>query len=526
MPSLDGVNATPQFTDLQFNYDDLIPIYDLSERIPKTTTFRDLLEALGYKGTSVIDALRVYKANNPASGEPPINDQYFTQTDGTDTTSTLTFNPNCWAARFDLTGTAWHAPSANGSGARRAHLIGPRAVVFAEHYDPTGPMTFTNAQGQRFTYSFATGTVTSDTENLLTYSERFLSTPPFAKWSLASGASTVVESGVTDPEDYGIPNTVWKLTGGDTHAYAVVYRAISGLSTGAVYNISCHFKKGTSDLIRLGLYDNNTPPNLQYLEIAFDGDGVPSTSDNSDSVGYIQYTPVGTKGWYRCSFAVSALNVDGTQTVAIYPDRSASSKFVYASGAQVSTGSSLKPYRNTSASAVTSATTYQSTHDMSTISTDAKIGILDVGASNTSVDTSLRLYEIATSVQEGEFLLHTRSRQSSTTQLPIKQRVHFTQSHNSYSRTSTPTLIKMRQSSEATSSPFHAYMDDAGPIDSSDGVFTVDDNNIPKLLMVNYNITDDGKYAQGPYYGNPALRREIDRFLTAWGTTRGGRDPY
>ena len=526
MPSLDGVEATPQLTDLQFGYDDLIPIYDVSERKAKATTFRDLLEALGYKGTSVIDALRVYKANNSASGEPPINDQYFTQTDGTDTTSTLTFNPNCWAARFDLTGTAWHAPNANGQGARRAHLIGPRAVVFAEHYSPNGPMTFTNAQGQRFTYSFATGTVNSNTENLLTYSESFLSTTPFAKWTVGSGASTTTQSEVTDPEDYGL-YIPWKLIGGDTHAYGVVYRAISGLSTGTVYNISCHFKKGTSDLIRLGLYDNNTPPNLQYLEIAFDSDGVPSTSDNSDSVGYIQYTPVGTKGWYRCSFAVSALNVDGTQTFAIYPDRSASSKFVYASGAQVSTGSSLKPYQKTEASAVTSGITYQSTHDMSTISDDAKIGILDVGASNTSVDTSLRLYEIATSVQEGEFLLHTRSRQSSTTDFPIRQRVHFTQSHNSYSRTSTPAFISMRQPPAATSSPFHAYMDDTGNYDSSDGVFTVDDNNIPKLLMVNKDLDSvGGNFARGPYYGNPKIRREIDAFLTAWGTTRGGRDPY
>ena len=517
MPSLDGVNATPQFTDIQFGYDDLIPIYDLSDRVPKATTFRDLLKALGYKGTSVIDALRVYKANNTASGEPPINDQYFTQTDGSDTTSTLTFNPNCWAARFDLTGTAWHAPTANGQGARRAHLIGPRAVVFAEHYSPNGPMTFTNAQGQRFTYSFATGTVNSNTENLLTYSESFMNTP-IQRWTIGSGASTATQVDVTDPEDYGL-YIPWKLIGGDTHAYGVVYRAISGLSTGAVYNISCHFKKGTSDLIRLGLYDNNTPPNLQYLEIAFDSEGVPSTSDNSDGVGYIQYTPVGTKGWYRCSFAVSALNVDGTQTFAIYPDRSASSKFVYAFGAQVSTGSSLKPYQKTEASAVTSGITYQSTHDMSTISDDAMIGILDVGASNTSVDTSLRLYEIATSVQAGEFLLHTRSRQSSTTDFPIKQRVHFTQVMSSFDRTTkNPVVIKL--TSDASSSPFQAYMDDSGIYDSSDATFTVDDNNIPKLLSVNRTTSS------GPYYGDPRIRREIDAFLTAWGTTRGGRDPY
>tara|TARA_R100001163_G_C5059718_1_gene196419 strand:- start:230 stop:1765 length:1536 start_codon:yes stop_codon:yes gene_type:complete len=511
MPSLDGVNATPQFTDLQFGYNDLIPIYDLSERVPKATTFRDLLKALGYKGTSIIDALRVYKANNSASGEPPINDQYFTQTDGTDTTSTLTYNADCWAARFDLTGTAWHAPTDNGHGARRAHLIGPKAVTFADHYPPNGPMTFTNAQGQRFTYSLATGTVNSNTENLLTYSETFMNNP-FVRWSLSSGSATSLSSTVTDPLGYGIP--VWKLTGGDTHAYAVVYRAISGLSTGTVYNISCHFKKGTSDLIRLGLYDNNTPPNLQYLQIAFDSEGVPSTSESSDGVGYIQYTPVGTEGWYRCSFAVSALNVDGSQTVAIYPDRSASSKFVYAFGAQVSTGSSLKKYQETEASAITSGVTYQATH---ALGNDAKIGVLSA-----SVDTSLRLYEVETSVQAGEFLLATRSRQSSTTDLPVRQRVQFTQAHTSYGIDSA--TVALRQTSESSSSAFQSYMDDSGPYDSSDGTFTIDDNNIPKLVSTNHTVTSS--FTNGPFYGFRTRLRDMDDFLSAWSTTREGRAPY
>tara|TARA_X000001382_G_scaffold111690_2_gene88642 strand:- start:370 stop:1344 length:975 start_codon:yes stop_codon:yes gene_type:complete len=161
MPSLDGVNATPELTDIQVNYDDLIPIYDLSERTPKATTVRNLLKSLGYNGVAVVDALRLYKSTNPASGEPPIDDQYFTSTDGTETGYTLSYNSNCWAARFDLTGTAWHAHADHGGGSRRAHLIGPRAVLFAKHYEPTGPMTFTNLQGQRFTYSLNTGTTTA-----------------------------------------------------------------------------------------------------------------------------------------------------------------------------------------------------------------------------------------------------------------------------------------------------------------------------------------------------------------------------
>lgn len=161
MPSLDGVGATPKLSDIQFNYDDLIPVYDISERKTKAVSFRDLIKSYGYNGVSVIDALRTYKAQNTATGEPPIDDQYFTQTDGTDTTSTLTYNSNCWAARFDLTGTAWHSHDDHGDGSRRVHLIGPKAVLFADHYEPTGPMTFTNLQGQRFTYSLNTGTTTA-----------------------------------------------------------------------------------------------------------------------------------------------------------------------------------------------------------------------------------------------------------------------------------------------------------------------------------------------------------------------------
>lgn len=509
MPSLDGVNATPQFTDLQFGYDDLIPIYDLSERVPKATTFRDLLEALGYKGTSVIDALRVYKANNAASGEPPIDDQYFTQTDGTDTTSTLTYNADCWAARFDLTGTAWHAASGNGGGARRAHLIGPKAVVFAEHYDPTGPMTFTNAQGQRFTYSLATGSVTTSTENLLTFSESFMNTP-FVRWSVASGATSSLSTTVSDPLGYGGID-VWKLNGG-SDAGAVLSRDLTGLYIGAIYTISCYFKKGTSDLIRLALYDSNTAPNSKHIDIAWDSEGVPSTSDSSGASN-IAYTSVGS-GWYRCSFSANALNTDGTQSVFIYPDRNGTSKNVYAFGAQVNTGDTLKTYQKTDASAITSGVTYQATQSLGN---DAKIGVLSA-----SVDTSLRLYEVETSVQAGEFLLATRSRQSSTTASPYRQRVHFTQAETSYDGDSS--VVALRKTSESSSSAFQAYMDDPDVGDSSDGTFTVDDNNVPKLVSTNYSFNSG--FTNGPFYGKGTRLRDMDDFLSAWSTTREGRAPY
>lgn len=321
MPSLDGVKDTPQLTDLQFGYDDLIPIYDMSERKTKAVSFRELLKAYGYYGTAVIDALREHKANNAAAGEPPINDQYFTQTDGTDISSTLSYNADCWAARFDLTGTAWHAPSDNESGSRRAHLIGPRAVVFADHYEPEGDITFTNLQGQRFTYSFASGTVSS---------------------------------------------------GG---------------------------------------------------------------------------------------------------------------------------------------------TTYQPTYSLGN---DGKVGVL-----STDVDSSLRVYEIATSVESGEYVLATRSRESSSS-ANIRQRVHFHQTYAAYDGSSSLIALQLSSgaASSAASSPFYAYMDDPSTNDSSDGVFTVDDNNIPKLLTTNYSILGTG-LVTGPMYGKTSRLADIDTFLSAWGTTRG-----
>ena len=321
MPSLDGVKATPQFTDLQFGYDDLIPIYDMSERKPKSVSFRELLKAYGYYGTAVIDALREHKANNAAAGEPPINDQYFTQTDGTDISSTLSYNADCWAARFDLTGTAWHAPSDNESGSRRAYLIGPRAVVFADHYEPEGDITFTNLQGQRFTYSFASGTVSS---------------------------------------------------GG---------------------------------------------------------------------------------------------------------------------------------------------TTYQPTH---ALGNDGKVGVLSA-----DVDSSLRVYEIATSVQPNEFVLQTRSRQSSTTGSPYRQRVHFDRvSGQTYVNnpktaiTSSTTKVYFSHVAYQLES-FSSYWDARDSGDSGDATFQAGDDGIPKLITTNADT------AQGPFYGNSTVLATIDTFLSAWGTTRG-----
>lgn len=323
MPSLGEAIKIARLNELQFGYDDLISIYDMSERKVKATSFRDLIEAYGFYGTSVIDALRSYKIQNTASGEPPINDQLFTQTDGTDTTSTLTYNANCWAARFDLTGTAWHASD---GGSKRAHLVGPRAVVFADHYEPSGDITFTNAQGQRFTYSFATGTA----------------------------------------------------------------------SAGGI--------------------------------------------------------------------------------------------------------------------------TYQPTH---ALGNDAKVGVLSA-----DVDSSLRIYDIATSLQPNEYVLQTRSRESSTTQTPYKQRVHFDRvSGQTYltdpkaAITSSTTKVYFSHIAYQLGS-FSSYWDARSSGDSGDATFQVGDDGILKLVSTNATTS------QGPFYGNSTLLSTMDTFLSAWGTTRGGRDPY
>ena len=323
MPSLDGVNATPELTDIQVNYDDLIPIYDLSERTSKATTIRNLLKSFGYNGVAVVDALRLYKSTNPASGEPPIDDQYFTQTDGADTTSTLTFNSNCWAARFDLTGTAWHAHDDHGDGSRRAHLIGPKTVLFADHYAPIGPMTFTNLQGQRFTYSLNTGT---------------------------------------------------------TAAGGVTYQSTMALGN------------------------------------------------------------------------------------------------------------------------------------------DGKIGILNTSG----VDPSLRRYEIATSAEADEYVLSTRSRKSSTDKTPYRQRIQFNQLYASLNSNSNLVSLKPSTFSGVSSSLFHSYMDDFGVDDSGDAAFVVGDDNIPKILTTSHQILGGSGLMSGPMYGKTSRLADIDTFLAAWGTTRGG----
>jgi hypothetical protein len=129
---------------------------------------------------------------------------------------------------------------------------------------------------------------------------------------------------------------------------------------------------------------------------------------------------------------------------------------------------------------------------------------------------------VETSVQAGEFLLATRSRQSSTTQSPYRQRVHFTQANASYDGDSS--TVALRKTSESSSSAFQAYMDDADVGDSSDGTFTVDDNNIPKLVSTNYSFNSG--FTNGPFYGSRTRLRDMDDFLSAWSTTREGRAPY
>jgi hypothetical protein len=119
-------------------------------------------------------------------------------------------------------------------------------------------------------------------------------------------------------------------------------------------------------------------------------------------------------------------------------------------------------------------------------------------------------------------VLATRSRQSSTTDLPVRQRVQFTQAHTSYGIDSA--TVALRQTSESSSSAFQSYMDDSGPYDSSDGTFTIDDNNIPKLVSTNHTVTSS--FTNGPFYGFRTRLRDMDDFLSAWSTTREGRAPY
>ena len=180
MPRLGDTPVNDKLVDTQFSYNDIIPIYDVSEAKNKFTTFHNLLRAWGYHGTAVIDALRAYKAkyaprtksfsgsgvtakwtysgNAPAgtSNAVPMDDQYFTTIDASDQTSTLTRNPNCWAARFDLSGVAFHGNVIGGDeqSTRRGTLIGPKTVVFGTHHSGglDQEMTFTNAEGQRFTH--------------------------------------------------------------------------------------------------------------------------------------------------------------------------------------------------------------------------------------------------------------------------------------------------------------------------------------------------------------------------------------
>ena len=179
MPKLGDTPVNDKLVDTQFSYNDIIPIYDVSEAKNKFTTFHNLLRAWGYHGTAVIDALRAYKAKYAPrtrtssgsgstfkynySGEPasastavPMDDQYFTTIDASDQTSTLTRNPNCWAARFDLSGVAFHGNVIGGDeqSTRRGTLIGPKTIAFATHHsgNVNQQMTFTNAEGQRFTY--------------------------------------------------------------------------------------------------------------------------------------------------------------------------------------------------------------------------------------------------------------------------------------------------------------------------------------------------------------------------------------
>lgn len=183
MPKLGDTPVNDKLVDTQFSYNDIIPIYDVSEAKNKFTTFHELLHAWGFRGTAVVDALRAYKAkyaprtaNFDSSTETftysgggitsnmvgkhyadkvPMDDQYFTNTDAGDITSVLTHNPDCWAARFDLSGVALHA--SGGDASRRGTLIGPKLITFSTHHrhDQNSRFAFTNSKGERFVYRIA-----------------------------------------------------------------------------------------------------------------------------------------------------------------------------------------------------------------------------------------------------------------------------------------------------------------------------------------------------------------------------------
>ena len=183
--------------------------------------------------------------------------------------------------------------------------------------------------------------IKGSSQNLLGFSE------DFGQWTDNGGGTASKAVTITDP--FG-GNNAWEVKGDTTNAWGGKYAFINGMTTGTQYTVSLYLKKGTSTLSKFGIYDNNTSPNTINLDVAWSASGVPTnnTATTSALANNIKIEAVGTDGWYRCSFNAAALNVDGSQTFVVEPDRNASSDgTVYAYGAMLeetqyeSTGSNI-----------------------------------------------------------------------------------------------------------------------------------------------------------------------------------------
>tara|TARA_B100000579_G_scaffold403330_1_gene387279 strand:- start:164 stop:2980 length:2817 start_codon:yes stop_codon:yes gene_type:complete len=208
---------------------------------------------------------------------------------------------------------------------RKLGNVSPYAARIRRSYDNTEAQVFFDASDRVSESSVVRNT----SQNLLSYSE------DFGQWTNNGGGTASKAVTITDP--FG-GNNAWAVKGDTTNNWAGKFASISGMTTGTQYTVSLYLKKGTSTLSKFGIYDNNTSPNTINLDVAWSASGVPTnnTATTSALATNIKIEEVGTDGWYRCSFNAAALNVDGSQSFVIEPDRNASSDgTVYAFGAQL-----------------------------------------------------------------------------------------------------------------------------------------------------------------------------------------------
>tara|TARA_R100001443_G_scaffold112319_1_gene125779 strand:- start:389 stop:3313 length:2925 start_codon:yes stop_codon:yes gene_type:complete len=208
---------------------------------------------------------------------------------------------------------------------RKLGDVSPYAARIRRSSDNTEAQVFFDASDRVSESSVVRNT----SQNLLSYSE------DFGQWTNNGGGTASKAVTITDP--FG-GNNAWAVKGDTTNNWAGKFASISGMTTGTQYTVSLYLKKGTSTLSKFGIYDNNTSPNTINLDVAWSASGVPTnnTATTSALATNIKIEEVGTDGWYRCSFNAAALNVDGSQSFVIEPDRNASSDgTVYAFGAQL-----------------------------------------------------------------------------------------------------------------------------------------------------------------------------------------------